>query len=171
MLNLIGAMLILVSGTMLGFHVSDRFAKRTGQIRLMLHALQRLETEIAYGRTPLPAALDKIGRQAAEPVSGLFRHASELMSSDLLTTEDAWRKAVDANWPQTAMKESEKEVLKQLGGSLGASDSADQIKHLRLAMSQLRMEEENAAEDQRKYAKMWRSLGALCGALVVILVY
>lgn len=69
------------------------------------------------------------------------------------------------------MKESERDIVLQLGYSLGASDRLDQIKHLRLAMNQLQCEEENAADEQRRYAKMWRSLGMLGGALVVILMF
>jgi stage III sporulation protein AB len=170
MLDLIGALCVLFAGTALGFSISARYADRPKQLRLMLHALQRLETEIAYGRTPLPEALARIAEQMGEPLAALFRNAAAQMDGTR-PTDEAWRNAVQACWKQTAMKAPEQDVLIRLGQSLGGSDSEDQIKHLRLAMRMLKMEEENAAEDQRKYAKMWKSLGVLCGALVVILVF
>jgi stage III sporulation protein AB len=170
MLDLIGALLVLFAGTALGFHISAQYADRPKQLRLLLHALQRLETEIAYGLTPLPEALGRIAAHLTEPLAGLFRTAAEQMGG-MQSTDEAWKAAVEQCWKHTAMKTPEKDVLIQLGQSLGGSDSGDQIKHLQLAMRMLRMEEENAAEDQRKYAKMWKSLGVLCGALVVILVY
>ena len=69
------------------------------------------------------------------------------------------------------MKQAEQEVVLQLGSVLGVTDRSDQIKHLRLAISQLQAEETESREDQRRYEKMWKSLGVLIGALIVILMY
>jgi stage III sporulation protein AB len=69
------------------------------------------------------------------------------------------------------MKLPEQEVMLQLGHVLGLSDRSDQVKHLRLAVSQLQAEEVDAREEQRKYEKMWKSLGVLIGGLIVILMY
>lgn len=43
------------------------------------------------------------------------------------------------------------------------------MKHLRLALLQLKSEEDAAREDQAKYEKMSKSLGLLSAALIVIL--
>ena len=56
MVKLIGAALILFAGTMIGFMQASRFAARPRQIRQLSYALQRLETEIGFGFTPLPEA-------------------------------------------------------------------------------------------------------------------
>ena len=44
-------------------------------------------------------------------------------------------------WTRTSMKQAEQEVVLQLGAVLGLTDRSDQIKHLRLAISQLQTEE------------------------------
>jgi len=59
MLKLAGAILVLLSGTLIGFRQAARYADRTAQIRQLIHALQRLETEIGFGHTPLPEALER----------------------------------------------------------------------------------------------------------------
>jgi stage III sporulation protein AB len=51
---------------------------------------------------------------------------------------------------------------------LGSSERADQLKHVRLAMHQLQAEEAAARDEQMRFEKMCRSLGALGAALVVI---
>ncbi len=61
--------------------------------------------------------------------------------------------------------------MQQLGAKLGLTDRDDQVKHLRLAVNQLRGEEELAKDEQQRYERMWKSLGLLMGALVVILMY
>jgi stage III sporulation protein AB len=71
----------------------------------------------------------------------------------------------------TACKKNEKDIMLLLGASLGVSDREDQLRYLRLAIAQLQAEEENAIEEQKRYEKMWRSLGVLAGALIVIVMY
>lgn len=172
MIKLIGALCIIFAGTMLGFYQALQLAARPRQIRQSQQGLQRLETEILYGFTPLSDALLTVSQSLTGPVSALFARASEgLASGEAGTVADSWGQAVDECWPRTAMKRAERDALLQLGTVLGKSDRTDQAKHLRLAVSVLAAEETEAAEDYRRYGKMWRSLGLLSGALIVILMY
>lgn len=170
MLKLVGAALILFAGTMIGFVQAARFAQRPRQIRQLIHALQRLETEIGYGQTPLPDALARIASALTAPVSSLFAETSaRLASGSGETVRDCWERAVRAGWPATSMREPERDTLLRLGETLGGSGASDQLKHLKLAAHQLQAEELAAREDQRRYEKLCRSLGVLTAALVVIL--
>jgi stage III sporulation protein AB len=172
MLKVIGAVLILFSGTMFGFYQAALLSRRPRQIRQFIQALQRLETEIVYGLTPLTIAFRKLADQLPHPAAGLFRRAGEaLAASTDRSAGDIWRQAAEEQWKYTALKSGEKQILLQLGHTLGRSDREDQVKHLRLAVSQLQAEEGAALEEQKRYESMWKSLGVLMGALVVILMY
>lgn len=172
-MKIAGVLLVLFAGTMIGFVQSARFASRPRQIRELLHALQKLETEIGYGRTPLPEALRRLSATASAPLSRMFEAISDGLSGDGAgqggTVREIWEKSVRETWPSTAMKEPEREAAIRLGATLGGSGREDQLKHLRLASIQLQQEEAAAREDQRKYEKLSRSLGMLGAALVVIL--
>lgn len=170
MLNLIGAIFVIFSGTMIGFYQANQYINRPRQIRQMIHALQRLETEIHYGYTPLPDALEKISKMISHPIGSIFHDIKNQLIDNLGTTVMmAWQECFQNHWKKTSFKNTEKEMILQVGSTLGISDREDQIKHLRLAISQLQSEEEMAKEDQYRYAKMWRSLGMLIGVLVVII--
>ncbi|MFF2482045.1 stage III sporulation protein SpoIIIAB [Paenibacillus sp. NPDC058071] len=170
MIKLIGAMLILFAGTMIGFQQAAKFAARPRQLRQISHALQRLETEIGYGNTPLPEALTRTAQVVPAPVAELFRQAAgEISRTNELSFREAWENAMHAGFGATALREGEQAVLLRLGSSLGISDREDQMKHLRLALLQLKAEEDNAKEEQGRYETMWRSLGVLIAVLVVIL--
>ncbi|MBP1989051.1 stage III sporulation protein SpoIIIAB [Paenibacillus eucommiae] len=172
MLKFIGAICILGAAAMLGFVQALHYARRPKQIRQMIGALQRMETEIIYALTPLPEAFATLGRQTAEPLSTLFKATSEgLQSSAGHSTRDVWQLAVKETWQRSSMKQSEQEIVLQLGHVLGMSDRNDQVKHLRLAVSQLQAEEADSRDEQQRYEKMWKSLGLLIGALIVILMY
>ncbi|UVI32283.1 stage III sporulation protein SpoIIIAB [Paenibacillus spongiae] len=173
MVKLIGAVLILFAGTMIGFHQASRFAARPRQIRQLIQALQRLETEIGYGYTPLPEAVTSSAAHLPEPVAGLLQSVSRLLAEgerEGKTFRECWEEALTMHWPGTAMKNAEQSALIRLGSALGISDRDDQVKHLRLAVQQLKAEEDAARDDQSRYEKMCKSLGVLVAALVVILI-
>ena len=173
MLKFIGMVLVLFAGTAIGFAQAARFAARPRQIRQLIHALQRLETEIGYGQTPLPLALDRIAGVVPPQVSGMFKDIASALADEAIrtgeTVREIWERAIKARWPETAMKAAEQEAMLRLGSTLGASGRDDQLKHIRLAMAQLQAEEANARDDQQRYEKLSRSLGALGAALIVIL--
>lgn len=172
MLKWLGIMLILYAASMFGFHQAWKLSKRPKQIRAMILSLQRLETEILYGFTPLPDALGSISLQAEEPLSRIFSGAAEAMRGpQSKSTRDGWQNAVNQYWRATQMKDNEKMTVSQLGNTLGLTDREDQVKHLRLAINQLQSEEELAKDDERRYEKMWKSLGVLIGVLVVIVMF
>lgn len=173
MLKLIGAMLILLSGTLWGFHQAGLLARRPKQLADLIRGLQRLETEIIYGFTPLPEALLQTGEALPDPTGRLLRTAgNELMQGGAAApVHQVWDRCITEQWRSTAMKAPERETLRQLGGTLGLSDREDQAKHLKLCMLQLQAEEQTARDEQQRYERMWRSLGVLIGALAVIIMY
>lgn len=170
MIKLLGAVLILIAGTMIGFQQAAKFADRPRQLRQLAHALQRLETEIGYGHTPLPEALARTADASPPDMAELFRDAADgVLNDEGISFRESWERAVNRNWPSTSMGKPEQAVMIRLGSSLGISDKEDQMKHLRLALLQLKSEEDTAKEDQGRYEKMWKSLGVLIAVLVVIL--
>ncbi|KIL41116.1 stage III sporulation protein AB [Gordoniibacillus kamchatkensis] len=171
-MKLLGAALVLLAATLFGFFQALQFARRPRQIRELISALQRLETEIVYGSTPLPEALRRLSAAAAEPVGPLLGGvAAALAQRPQTPLGELWREEAERVWKRSAMKEPEFEAFTRLGLALGLSDRTDQAKHLKLAAAQLKAEEQTAREEQKRYETMWRSLGVLVGALIVILMY
>ncbi|GGA22348.1 stage III sporulation protein SpoIIIAB [Paenibacillus physcomitrellae] len=172
MFKMVGAILIIVAGTLAGFVQARRFAARPNEIRRLILSLQRLETEIGYGFTPLPEAFRRIGAQSREPLNRLYAEAAAAMEDPRnWTAQDSLHYALKENWKYTSMKAPEREVLHQLGFTLGTSDRTNQKSHIQSAVKALEAEEAQALEEQARYEKMSRSLGLLVGALIVILIY
>ncbi len=172
MLNMIGAVIVLITGALIGWYQASQYANRPKQIRQFIQAIQRLETEINYGFTPLPEALERISKSIHEPTSSIFHLAAEQLSfNNGKSTKDLWTLVISDHWRNTSMKLPEKEIVLQLGATLGISDRSDQMKHIHLTINQLQAEENMAKDEQNRYEKMWKSLGILGGALVVILMY
>ncbi|HZG85115.1 stage III sporulation protein SpoIIIAB [Paenibacillus sp.] len=173
MLKWIGATIILAAGTAYGFAQASRYMRRPKELRQLGAALGTLESEIVYGVSPLPDALARVASTAPPPISRLFAEAAARMRDNAAerTAGECWSDAIRAEASRTALREPELASLLALAPTLGLTDREDQAKHLRLAIAQLRTEEETARDEAARFGKMWKSLGALLAALIVILMY
>lgn len=169
MIKIIGAILIIVSTSYAGFELSKVLSQRPKQLRALKSALQSLDAEIMYGHTPLHEASRRLSEQLTEPLSSFFKDFRDHLLSEDTTVKDAWISSLNKTWKNTAMKNTELEIMKQFGETLGRHDRHSQQKQIILTLTHLEREEQEARENQRKYEKMIKSLGFLSGILIVIL--
>ncbi|KMM37872.1 stage III sporulation protein SpoIIIAB [Guptibacillus hwajinpoensis] len=168
-MKLLGAILIILASTWAGIEWSRTVSERSRQLRQLKAALQSLEAEIVYGMTPLSMACGHICRQVGHPVSWFFDSFRKKLDAGHSTAYEAWIESMDEVWKYTAFKQEEKEIMKQLGATIGQQDREHEQKQLKLALIHLEREEHEARNNQTKYERMFKSLGVLGGILLVIL--
>jgi len=172
MIKLIGAITVIACTGYLGMNKARKYALRPRELRNLQAALQILETEIIYGATPLPEAMEQVSARTEKNITFLFHSARrELLSMTGCTVKEAWDNALDLFSSRTVLEDSDLRILRQLGSCLGMSDREDQAKHLHLAMEQLKVEAVNATEKARTHVKLWNYLGFLTGLLLVTVFY
>lgn len=172
MIKLLGACLVVIATSWIGFEIARSYRDRTRQIRQLRSALSLLETEIGYGVRPLTVACHEVSCRTQRPISDLFAACSKnLQQLDGASTYECFRNAIDQTWKYTAMKDSEKNILLDFSATLGVSDREDQLHHLAMTQNHLEMEEKRANDEQLQYEKMFRTIGVLTGALIVLLIY
>jgi stage III sporulation protein AB len=172
MFKLIGAVMVIVAAGLAGMALANAYARRPKELRQMRSALQMLETEIAYTATLLPDAFSQISLRCEQAVARLFdRAAAELKKMSGCTAREAWEAGINEYSVGTALTESDLSILRNLGNSLGVSDQTDQVKHLHLAMEQLKATVEKAEEEATRNVKLWNYLGFLGGLMVVLILY
>ncbi|ADL08076.1 stage III sporulation protein SpoIIIAB [Thermosediminibacter oceani] len=170
--KILGAILVIFSSTMIGFIIAGYYQQRPRTLRNLQQALSMLETEIDYGQTPLPEALKNVSRSCDPEISKFLERVRQLLLSiEGFTAGEAWEKSLREFRSQFPLQESDFEILTSFGKYLGSSDKDDQIRNLKLTLSQLRQQEVLAVEEKQKNEKMWRYLGVLTGLTVVLLLY
>jgi len=170
MLKIIGASLIIIAFTLVGFHFAQRLSQRTKQLREIQMDLQMLETEISYSSTPLEAAFRKISKTNKGVIGELFYRCTHYLETlDGATTFECWDLALEEVSSKLALKPIEIEWLHHFGKTIGNSDRLDQTKHLQLMMTKFKQAEVEAREEQLKQERMYKTLGFLTGALIVII--
>ena len=169
MMKFIGAICILLTTTWIGFEASRKYSERSSQLRLLKSALQSLEAEIMFGHTPLHEASRRIAKQIRKPLSLLFSTFAEKLVQRDTTVKDAWTESLQEIWKYTALKETEFEIMSQVGETLGKHDQFQQQKQILLAITHLEREEIEAREKQLTVGKMMKSLGFLSGLFIIIM--
>jgi stage III sporulation protein AB len=171
-LKMLGSTMVIGATTWMGLQIAYRYQQRPLQLREIQSSLQMLETEIHYGLTPLPRALEKLALTHRGRVGNFFATARKnLIHEPGITAREAWCKAIDMLWDQFALTDADREILINFGSTLGISDRHDQVKHVKLTMTQLANAETKAWEDKEKNERMFRTLGFLGGLAIVILLY
>ncbi|SDC04378.1 stage III sporulation protein SpoIIIAB [Shouchella lonarensis] len=165
----LGACFIVLCTTLYGFHKAKALRERPQQLRQLQVALRSLEAEIMFGQTPLAEASERIAAQLSEPLSQFFLQFSCKLQEKHVTVATAWMESLDETLRETALKQSEREVLRQFGTTLGTTDRTQQQKQLKLAQVHLERDELEAKDLQVRYEKMTKMLGILAGLLLVIL--
>lgn len=169
MLRIIGAALVVVSCTGIGFRIARDFRRRPQQLRMLSQAIRLLESEIEYTVTPLPQALMRVGSRTDAPVSELFLDAAKRLKAGDVTVESAFSSAIDSVRLDLALKQADLEVLRDFGQTLGTSDRITQVQQIQVLLTQLDRLLAEARDSQKKNERMWQYLGVIAGLMIVIL--
>ncbi|MDB5083345.1 MAG: spoIIIAB [Bacilli bacterium] len=171
MLKLFGSICLFLACTGYGLIRARYYRERPRQLQQLRLALQGLETEIEYAQTPLPVAFVRIASRINGPVAGLCAFVGSELAESSRAVDEIFKTAFTKFDQQLYLTKEDREVICLLAATLGISDRKDQLKHLKLASSNLHQLEQRAAEDRTRLEKMWNYLGPLLGALIVVLLY
>ena len=148
----------------LGFVESWRLKLRVRQLEDGIRFLQGTESEIQYAAYPI----DQI----------LARHREDWLLLDdccrLIETgmkfHPAWKQAVAQGRGGSGLSREDKTYLLEFGSTFGSMDQAGQMASCRLTLTRLEQQLAQARQDVARKAKLYGSLGLLCGAGILCVV-
>lgn len=165
-----GALCILASAAAFGEIKARSLAARVRHLQQFQQSLGLLSAEVSFTRTPLPEAFEQVAGQVDRPVGELYRAAAgRLKPGSRLTPREAWQASVREILPQTCFSPGDGEIVASLGVSLGSGRQEDQLRQIQLVARRLESVLPGAMENKLRGERMWRYLGALGGAALVIL--
>jgi len=166
--KIIGSIIVILSCSFLGYILARDCTKRPQQLRELQGLLQMLENQMTYLSDVLVEAFERISRVGGE-TGVFFKTAADILKNK--SAENAcfaWEQAVNRCIRMTALNREDEQILLSFGKSLGNTDLEGQIKNIRLTLGQLAIQEKKAEEDRKKNENMYRSLGLIGGAAIVI---
>ncbi len=170
LLKLISALLIFLTSSTIGYLYGKTFSSRLENLIYFEQCIKMLETEIVYGATPLPEALSNVSKKGKSKVSYIF----EEIKSDLLLNKRegvyySFLSVEDKLYEDFHLIKEDVEIFLALGRVLGTSDRTDQQKNFILILNQIAAQILEARIERNKNEKLYRSLGVITGAGIIIL--
>lgn len=170
--KVLGAIMVMISSSIIGFIIANSYKKRPELLRELQTALSMLETEIGYSQNFLPDALENIARNSTRDVSRLFLNVRKhLMDSKGYMASEAWELALKKFYNDSYLIKNDYYILNAFGKYLGSTDREDQIKSINQTIDNLKQQEKIAYEEKQKNETLWRYLGILSGIMVILLLY
>ncbi|MFB5191137.1 hypothetical protein [Alicyclobacillus fastidiosus] len=171
MLKLIGAMLLVLATSLLGFQVARAHRDRPRQLRGLIRALTHLQAEVEYQSTKLPTALANVAERASPPCSSMFTNVSEMLLKRGASVQMAFRTGIEELVAQSALTAADCEPIQMVAETLSTMDRAHLTTQFQLSIDALHQAERQAREQGLKNARLWQYLGVLTGVILVILLY
>jgi stage III sporulation protein AB len=168
--KVVGVGLVVSVTGWIGLQKAYQLTRRTRAIRQMRMDLDFLEKEINYARNPLEEALKRTAHVSSEPVKGFFERVSRALQEDMSTpAREAWNQGVGYLCEQQIFTADDLAIIALIGTRIGASDASDQIRMLRQAGAELKMQEEKSRQQEDSEKKLWSYGGFLVGLMISIL--
>ncbi|HHW21988.1 MAG TPA: hypothetical protein GXX26_03775 [Clostridiaceae bacterium] len=162
--------MVFAGCTALGMKLSARLAERQRALSKLMEILLNLKNQICSLGVPLYAAFEEIGTEGTGGLwSEIFLRCSQVMKEQRMDAGSAWKKAISENRGLLPLESSDWDSIDDFGELLGKSDRYNQEAVLDMARESIAVLEKKAEEAVRTKGKLYRNLGALCGAAVVIL--
>lgn len=165
MLKIFGTVIIISAATFTGCYFSAALKKRLILLKKLNYMLEEILLLLRYKSETV--------YEIAETLAGdeRFSEFDFLRNIDRdcdISFQQSWCDAVYGS-SLCGLKKSDIELIADIGKKLGTSDLDGQVSTVMLQRSELEAAISSAEEEYVKKAKLYRSLGALTGAFVAIM--
>ena len=159
--------LIMTICTLLGGYFSGKLRQKCRFLKDIEYMLEELRLMIEFELAEAGEIIDRLAKnKRLSELTFLQKISEEIhIGSDIGLL---WEKAVECQ-QYGFLTDEEKEFIKDIGKNLGKSDISGQLNAIKYEKLELEKMIRSADEDNCRKSKLYRSLGVLCGAFIVIM--
>lgn len=163
-----GALLIVVCCGGIGILLANTHRQEVRLLRLLLHLLELMRSEISYRLTPVPVLCRVCAESLSDPLQGiLITVAEKLDSQSCCDVAGAFRQTLE----QEDLPPVTAGMLLSLGQTLGRFDLQGQLNGLCACTQECTYKLKELEYNQRQRLRSYRTLGFCAGAALVILLF
>ena len=160
--KLVASIFVLCSGVGFGFHSSFKLSDEENTIAAGISMLEGISSQIRYSAAPCDEIIKQLAKDESLPDKLLFLTAC----SELLERGVSYPQAI-----AKSLKDDKHHDSFIMLSELGTGDADHSLGVISIMSEKLKAELAAAREKKNKYGKMYKTLGALGGAAVVILIW
>ena len=163
-------MFLFLTSAGVGILLSDRLNKRVKELDKNLIFIDKLKTCLTYQNLPTNEIVEQLAGDPSCNTLVFLETCCELLQGGA-SFPKAWKDAVNQTKGKTSLTEPDLSILLSLSGIVGAADVEGQLSALSMVEEQLKRQRQEAQEAKEKKGKLYRSLGALAGVGMVIILF
>lgn len=156
---------IIINSFIIGNLISNKYVQRVKELQEIKNGLNIFKNKAKFTYAPISDIFVEVSENLNTNIKELFKNSSDYMK--ILSADKAWIKAIDES--SNNLKSSDKDVIKNLGKLLGKTDIDGQLSGIELTETFLDEQINNAKEEQEKNRKLYKTLGAVVGLVIVII--
>lgn len=169
MLKLLGALLLMLGASGLGFGAAAQLRARATVLHGLVASLEQMERELTFRLTPMPELLERLSGEKQAPWELFFaRCKCGLLHLGERSLGDIWRSALEEG-TDLLLGNEERQIMLELGEVVGRYDGEGQQAALERAVSGLEHCWKRAQTEWDRMGRVYSSLGLGAGAMLVIL--
>ncbi len=171
-LKLTGAVIVIINGFLLGNYYGMQIARRLSALRQIYLCMQLLKHEIVYQHATLSEAFSHVKRHSIEQMSDwLSCLLAGIQIRNGTRFDEIWNEALEVLKRDTALTQSDLEVLSEFGSNLGylnLSLQEERITYYMILLEKRITEIEQILVIRRR---LYRTAGILGGCFVVLVLF
>lgn len=168
-LQVIGACLIVVATTLIGFSFGARDKYRLKELEEIERGILLMKNQISYLGTPLGELLEQISWKVVGVIGIIFQKiALRMKQREGNSAEEIWQSEWLEMEKKTYLSTTDLDELIAFGRTLGFLEKEQQEGGMDLLLHYLRGEEERIKKRLEKNGRLYYSMGILSGLLLVI---
>ncbi len=164
-LKISGLIVIIAASTLAGNYFSYMLKCRLASLKKMNYMIDEIIMMIRFRSPTVYEIAESLAKSERFNGFGFLDLVSPAGDEPF---QQSWCRAVSEDIPQ-GLTAADAELLSDIGRKLGTSDAESQINTLRLQQTELLSAISAAETDCTKKAKLYRSMGALAGAFISIM--
>lgn len=162
--RLLGGMMIATGVAWWGMYEAKKLKDRVEFMKAVSSGLIRAKSQIEFGKFDIGYIFKRL---AIEKDRDLFKLCGEDIKQRGI--KSAWENAVNNVCEDGILKDTDKNIILQLGNTLGMSDVKGQINNIDMVVAELEKCILDAEDENTRLGKVYRGCGVLLGVFIMII--
>lgn len=167
--RVLGAVLVFGAAIYFGAYFAQRERYRLRELEQLERVSVELQGQISYLAMPLPELLESIGQKGEGELREIFLElAGRMQERTEGSAEEIWSEVWEKRMNATFLIQGDLEAILLFGQTLGYADREQQVGNIALFRQYLQDTLQQGRKRLEKNGRLYYSMGALSGLLLVV---
>ena len=153
----------------IGNLIAKGYSNRVRNILDFITVLNIMHTKIRYNQEVLENIFIDVQKEITRDVGRIFYEVGAEYNKNEKDISEIWTEVIEDSFRDLDLTFEDERILIDFGLALGKSDIEGELRNIEVTIEKLKGQLTYAKEKNDKYAKVYRTLGTLCGIVIAVI--